>query len=156
MVAHLQWKFGNFISDSKVGLALRPALFDISALDQHWSNFWRFCECLTCTMEMIQPSDPVVFSGIEASGKYSTIPVRGKSCFDLSGCCAAFWLRMMPNPSYCPSQDIPQTQELWNIFLNEIFCLECEVEVSWWREANLHKLLRRHVDCCPWWSLMPY
>ena len=38
--------------------------FNISTLDQHQGIFWRFCECLTCTMAFIQLSDPVIFSGI--------------------------------------------------------------------------------------------
>ena len=33
----------------------------------------------------------------------------------------ALWLRMMPNPSYCTSQDMSQKQDLWNIFWKRKF-----------------------------------
>ena len=112
--------------------------FNIITLDQDQSPFWRFCEFLMCTIAMIQLSDPVIFSGIAASRKYSTIPVWGKSCFDLCGCVQVLWHRMMPNSSYCTSKDIPQKQNLWYVFFNEIFCPECDVEVAWWHEASLH------------------
>ena len=40
-------------------------------------------------MAMIKLSDPVILSGIAESGKYSIIPIWGKGCFDLCGCCDA-------------------------------------------------------------------
>ena len=42
---------------------------------------------------------------------------------------SASWLRTMPNPAYCTSQDNPQKQDLGKLYIfNEIFYLECEVE----------------------------
>ena len=46
------------------------------------------------------------------------------------------WVRRMPNPTYCTSQDNPQRPNLWNFFFNEIFYLECEVEVTWSRDSS--------------------
>ena len=43
---------------------------------------------------------------------------------------SASWLRRMPNPTYCTSQDILQKADVRNFIFNEIFCLEGEVEVS--------------------------
>ena len=103
LVEHLPLKFGNVICDSKVFVALRDLdtlHFNISVLDQHQSLFWRFCERLTCTMTMIQLSDPVIFSEIAKSGKYSMIPVWGKSCFDLCGCCAAIFIAQKDAKSF--------------------------------------------------------
>ena len=130
--------------------------FNISALDQHQSLFWRFCECLICTKAMIQLSDPVISPGVAESGKYSTIPLWGKSCFDLCGCCTASIMAENDAKSFLLYQSRYSTEAgLWYLFFNEFFCVECEVEVAWWREASMHKLLRRHFGCCPWWYLMP-
>ena len=123
-----------------------------SALDQHQSLFGMFCECLTCTMPMIKLFDSVILSGIAASGKYSTISVWGKSCFDLCGCCAAalpaLWLRMMPNPSQaliapaktCHRCRIYDTYSSMN-FLSRLQSL-IFMSLDGARPA---KLLRRHV-----------
>ena len=43
---------------------------------------------------------------------------------------SAAWLMRIPNPTYCTSQDNPQKQDLRNFIFNEIFYLECEVEVT--------------------------
>ena len=130
--------------------------FNISALDQHQSLFWRFCERLTCTMAMIQHSDHVILSGIELSGKYSTVPVWAKRFFiSVAASLPALWLKMILNPFYCISQGRSWIYQ-WNLFFNENFCPQCNVEVAWWHEASLHKLLRRHVGWCESGSLMPF
>ena len=164
LVAHLPWKFGNVICDNKVFVALRHTsfYFNISALDPHQSIFWRFCKSLTCTISMIQLYDPVIFSGITVSENSSTIPVWGKRCFDLCGCCAASFMAQNDAQSFLWDQSRYSTelqrqkQDLLNILFNEIFCPEFDVEDDWWHEASLHKLLRRYVGWCLWWSLMPY
>lgn len=65
------------------------------------------------------------------------------------------WLIMMLDSEslYCTCQDVPQKEDLWNIFFNESFYLEWKVEVGWSWNVSLHTLLRRHICRCPRWSL---
>ena len=63
LVAHLPWKYGNVKLTAKFLWYLDILHFNVSALDQHQSLFWRFCQCLICTIAVIELSDPVIFSG---------------------------------------------------------------------------------------------
>ena len=68
--------------------------FNISALDQHpiLKAQWKPNLEWSCTMAIMQLSDPVILSGIVESEKYSTIPVWAKVGFDLCDYCAASFM----------------------------------------------------------------
>ena len=67
---------------------------------------------------MIQLSDPapslipVVFSGIAVSGIQLFLFGAKVVLISVAAALPALWLRMMPNPSYCTSQDMPQMHDL--------------------------------------------
>ena len=61
---------------------------------------------------------------------------------------SASWLRRMPNPTYCTSQDNPQKQDVWNFISNEFFYLECEVEVTWWVLISRGPLANNTEETC--------
>ena len=62
---------------------------------------------------MIQLFDPVDFSGIAVSGIFQPFLFETKIVLiSVAAALPALWLRKMPNPSYCTSQDISQKQDL--------------------------------------------
>ena len=70
----------------------------------------------------------------------------------------AWWLRRMPNPFYHIGEDTLQKQDPWNNLFNEIFCLECKVEVCLIARGQAPFTTedsgRRNISCCshcaPW------
>ena len=122
-VAHLPWKSGNVICDCNFLWLLDSLYFNISALDQHQSLFRRFCELLTCTMALIQLSDPVILSGLQRLGNIERFLFEANVILiSVAAVLPALWLRMMPDPGpfNCSSQDMPQMNDLWDKFFDEI------------------------------------
>ena len=64
-----------------------------------------------CTIAIIQVSDPEIFSGISVSGKLFLFEAK-VVLIAVAAALPALWLRMMPNPSYCTSQDMPKMHYL--------------------------------------------
>ena len=118
---------------------------------QHQSLSWRFCERVTCTMA-IWSCDFVLDCSVREIFNYSCLRHKLFWSLWLMHCqlYGSKWCQILPIV-ICTSQDTKQKQDLRNLFFNEIFCLECEFDVTW---CSLHKLIRRHVGCCPWRSLI--
>ena len=68
---------------------------------------------------------------------------------------SASWLIMIQAPSYGPIEDSRQKPDQWNILFNDVFSLNWKVGLAWSLDCSLHARERRHVNCCPWWSMMP-
>ena len=144
---------GSLTIKFKFGLLSEALDMNYSAQDSQQSGFWWCCQYLTSTIPTRKPCQDM--QSLEINQRF----LFGLKVVLISVAVApsASWLRRMPNPTYCTSQDIPQKADLQIFFFNELFCLECQVEASWTREVSLHTKLRRDVgcQCCPWWSLMP-
>ena len=131
--------------------------FKFSALDHQQSGLQTCCEFLTSIITPMHLSDHTLFSGNAGSGSKSKISAWHKSCFELCSCSMISFIADNAAESFLQQQRRSRTKAgsmklilYWN-FLSWVWgwgCLISRGQLAYERE-------RRHVNCSPWWSLMP-
>ena len=127
LIAHLPWKFGNVICDCKVFVAHSHTFISISVL---WIKIKAYSEGSVSVNVHHYNDTPFwscnFFQGLQCLGNIQQFLFEAKVVLiSAAAVLQALWHTMMPNPSYCTSQNVLQKQDLWNIFFNEFFCPEC-------------------------------
>ena len=89
----------------------------------------------------------------QGPGIKQKIPFWGRWCFDLCGCCTASFMAQNDAKSYLLHQLRYSTEAgFMKHILSWIFLSRVWVGGRLMARRQLHKLLKRHVGCCPCWS----
>ena len=154
---HLLSSFGGVIIENKIWAALRSTWFFFICVTVFWIisgvysdgafNTERAPSLLESILTTWFCQDMQTLQSLEVDQRF-LIGLK-VVLISVAAALSASWMRRMPNPTYCTSQDNPQKQDLWNFMLNEIFYLECQVEVALTCEVSLDTMQRRDVGCCP-------